>query len=87
MLKTRAMLILAQALLARAGGIEHLLEVALGKDQAQQLLSPLTWLQRAREKLAQSPGQALEQGKALGAKGLEFVKQKAQVLQQRDAGR
>jgi hypothetical protein len=87
MLKTRAMLILAQALLARAGGIEHLLEVALGNDQAQQLLTPLTWLQRAREKLAQSPGQALEQGKALGAKGLEFVKQKAQALQQSDAGR
>lgn len=87
MLKTRAMVIIGQAMLARAGGLEAVLEAALGKEKAQRLLAPMTWLQRAREQLATSPGQVVDQGKALGAKGLELLKDKVQALQAGDAGR
>jgi hypothetical protein len=37
--------------------------------------------------LAQSPGQVVEQGKQLGARGLELLKEKVQGLQAADAGR
>ncbi|MDX2014233.1 MAG: hypothetical protein SFW67_28800 [Myxococcaceae bacterium] len=87
LLKTRAMVIIGQAMLARAGGLEAVLEAALGKEKAQQLLAPMTWLRRAREQLATSPGQVVDQGKALGAKGLELLKDKVQALQAGDAGR
>jgi hypothetical protein len=87
LLQTRAMVIIGQALLARAGGFERVLEEVLGPEKAKQVLTPLTWLVRAREKLAQSPGQVVEQGKQLGAKGLELLKEKVQGLQAVDAGR
>lgn len=87
LLQTRAMVIIGQALLARAGGFERVLEELLGPEKAKQVLTPLTWLVRAREKLAQSPGQVVEQGKQLGARGLELLKEKMQGLQAGDAGR
>jgi hypothetical protein len=87
LLKTRAMVILAQALLARAGGFERVLEAVLGPEKAQQLMAPLRWLRRAREQLAQSPAQVVEQGQQLGVKGLELLKDQVQGRRAVDAGR
>lgn len=86
LLQTRAMVILAQALLARAGGLENVLRVAVGDARAKELLAPLEWLQRTREKLGSAPSQVAEQGKALGAKGLDFVKRRVDGLRAGDAG-
>lgn len=80
LLQTRAMVILAQALLARAGGLENVLRVAVGEERAKELVAPLEWLQRTREKLGSAPSQVAEQGKALGAKGLDFVKRRVDGL-------
>ncbi|MCU0698524.1 MAG: hypothetical protein MUC96_18645 [Myxococcaceae bacterium] len=87
MLKARAMSIIAQALLTRIGGLEGLLVVTLGRERAEKLMVPLSSLRRAREQLADAPGQVVDQGKALGAKGLELLKDKVQALQAGDAGR
>jgi hypothetical protein len=84
LLQARAMVIIGQALLARAGGLENVLRTVLGDERAKELAAPLEWLARTREKLGRSPGQVVEQGKALGAKGLELVKERLDAF--RDAG-
>jgi len=86
LLQARAMVILGQALLARAGGIEHLLLVVAGEERARRLSAPLEWRQRTREKLGSAPSQVVGQGKAMGAKGLDFVKDRVERLRARDAG-
>lgn len=71
MLEARATFILAQALLSRAGGVEHLLSLVVGDDHAKQIALPLTWLERTRRGLSgASPASAWEKGK----QGLELLK-------------
>lgn len=66
MLEARATFILAQALLSRAGGVEHLLSLVVGDEHAKQLALPLTWLERTRRGLAgASPASAWQKGKEL----------------------
>ena len=52
LLQTRATVILAQALLARAGGLEHVLIVLLGEEQGTRAAAPVRWLERTRRGLA-----------------------------------
>ncbi|MDP1829797.1 MAG: hypothetical protein Q8L48_41405 [Archangium sp.] len=71
MLEARATFILAQALLSRAGGVEHLLTLVVGEEHAKKIALPLTWLERTRRGLAgASPSSVWEKGK----QGLELLK-------------
>jgi hypothetical protein len=80
LLKSRALLIVSQALLARAGGVEALLAALLGAEKGSQIARSLQWLQRSRLALAQSPAATLEQGKALGSRGLEALQRRVEGL-------
>jgi len=51
LLQARASAILVQALIARAGGLEKVLAMVLGDEKANQLTSPLVWLDRTRQHL------------------------------------
>ena len=73
LLQTRAMWIVGQALLARSGGVEHILVTLLGEEDGKRLALPVTWLERARRALSQSPGAVLDKGRALGSTGLEAL--------------
>jgi hypothetical protein len=79
LLKARALVIVAQALLARAGGVEGILVTALGPDEGQRLAKPLRWLERVRFALATAPAAAargaVEAGRALAAQGRDGVTQ------------
>jgi hypothetical protein len=82
--QARAALILGQALVARAGGLEQVLVTLVGPERAQQLYAPLTWMERVRqrvgefstERLASEAGETLDKARDLGGKGLEALKQK-----------
>jgi hypothetical protein len=59
--RTRAAVLLSRALLARAGGLEHVLCVLLGDDLGKKLYTPLSWLDRLRSNLAPpTPTSALD---------------------------
>ncbi|RKH58450.1 hypothetical protein [Corallococcus llansteffanensis] len=82
--QTRAALLLGRALLARAGGLEHVLTVALGPERAKQLYAPLIWMDRVRqgtaaltpEQLAQGAGETLDLAREAGSKGWDALKQR-----------
>lgn len=78
-LEARAFLVLARALIARAGGTELLLAAVVGPELAEQIHAPLLWADRVRSKLAgvdaaeEAAAGALEKVKGVGAKGLEAL--------------
>ncbi|RYZ43496.1 MAG: hypothetical protein EOO71_03290 [Myxococcaceae bacterium] len=82
--QARAGLLLGRALLARAGGLEHVLTVALGPEQAKELYAPIAWMQRVRqgtaalspEQVAQGAGETLDRARAAGSKGWDALKQR-----------
>jgi len=83
-LQARAAVILAQALIARAGGPEKLLVTVLGPERARQVYAPILWMDRVRQgvgvvsldKVASGAGETLDAAKAAGSKGFEALKQK-----------
>lgn len=83
-LQARAALILGQALIARAGGMEKILIAVLGPERAKQVYAPIVWMDRVRqgvgaltpEKLAHEAGDTLDKAREAGGKGLEALKQK-----------
>ncbi|MBE4751730.1 hypothetical protein G4177_26520 [Corallococcus sp. ZKHCc1 1396] len=82
--QARAGLLLGRALLARAGGLEHVLTVALGPEQAKQLHEPIAWMERVRqgtatlapEQVAQGAGETLDRAREAGSKGWDALKQR-----------
>ena len=50
--RTRAAFLLSKALLARAGGLEHLLCALVGEELGKKLYAPLAWLDRLRSHVA-----------------------------------
>lgn len=52
--RARGGVIIGKALLSRAGGLDHILDVAVGSDAATQAKKPLEWLRTSREQLAQA---------------------------------
>lgn len=80
LLEARAMLIVGQALLARSGGVEKILVTLLGEEKGKELAEPVRWLERTRRAIAQTPGEKLEEGKELGAKGLEALKKRVEEI-------
>ncbi|RKH37441.1 hypothetical protein [Corallococcus sicarius] len=82
--QARAGLLLGRALLARAGGLEHVLTVALGPERAKQLYAPLLWMDRVRqgtatltpEEVAQGAGETLDRAREAGSKGWDALKQR-----------
>jgi hypothetical protein len=82
-LQARAAVILGQALIARAGGLEKLLTDVLGPEQAKQLYAPVVWLDRVRQgvaqaspdKVAQGAGEALNVAREAGGKGLDAARE------------
>lgn len=83
-LQARAAVILAQALIARAGGPEKLLVTVLGPERARQVYAPILWMDRVRQgvgavsldKVASGAGETLDTAKAVGSKGFEALRQK-----------
>lgn len=82
--QTRAGLLLGRALLARAGGLEHVLTVALGPERAKQLYAPLLWMDRVRqgtaklspEQVAQGAGETLDRAREAGSRGWKALQQR-----------
>ncbi len=83
-MQARAGLILGQALIARAGGLEHILITLLGPEKAKEIYAPIAWMDRVRqglgelspEKLASESGGALDKAREAGSKGLDALRQK-----------
>jgi hypothetical protein len=83
-LQARAALILGQALVARAGGLEKLLVTVLGPERAKQVYAPIAWMDRVRqgvgaltpEKRAQEAAGTLDKAREAGGEGLEAPKQR-----------
>ncbi|MBN1210446.1 MAG: hypothetical protein JXB05_36670 [Myxococcaceae bacterium] len=83
-LQARAALILGQALVARAGGLENLLVIVLGPERAKQVYAPIAWMDRVRqgvgaltpEKFAHEAAGTLDKAREAGGEGLEALKQK-----------
>lgn len=87
LLEARATVILAQALLSRAGGVEALLVLFLGEESGKQLAAPLAWLERTRRGLARaSPASAVDKGKDVGKRGLELLEKALRPGAPGDAG-
>jgi hypothetical protein len=82
--QTRASLLLGRALLARAGGLEHVLTVLLGPEQAKALYAPLLWMDRVRqgtakltpEQVAQGAGETLDKAREAGSRGWKALQQR-----------
>lgn len=72
---TRAQLLIASALIARAGGVRGILIQLLGAEDAAKVYAPLTLLSAVSGQLASEAHSAAAQGEALGKKGLHFLKQ------------
>ncbi|WP_434389761.1 hypothetical protein [Melittangium boletus] len=91
--QTRAALMLGQALVARAGGVEHILVTLMGPEKGKNVYAPLAWMDRVRqgvgelttEKLAQEAGESLDKARALGGKGLDALKQRLERGTERTA--
>jgi hypothetical protein len=83
-LQARAAVILGQALIARAGGLEHILVTVLGPERAKQVYAPIAWMDRVRQGMstvsvdtvAREAGDTLNAAKEVGGKGLEALKKK-----------
>ncbi|AKJ04771.1 hypothetical protein ATI61_101156 [Archangium gephyra] len=83
-LQARASVILAQALIARAGGLENILVTVLGPEQAKQVYAPIVWMDRVYqgvgeltpEKVAHEAGGTLDKVREVGGKGLDALKQR-----------
>jgi hypothetical protein len=76
--KAKAAAILGQALLKRGGGLEHILDVIVGSEEA---AKPIAWLKGSRDQLAQNVGGA---AKDLAGSKLDAIKQAVKELT--DAG-
>ncbi|WP_375742045.1 hypothetical protein NR800_21855 [Corallococcus interemptor] len=82
--QTRATLLLGRTLLARAGGLEHVLTVLLGPEQAQKLYTPLVWMDRVRqrtaqlspEQVAQGAGETLDRAREVGNRGWKALQER-----------
>ncbi|MFP2907555.1 hypothetical protein ACLESD_21390 [Pyxidicoccus sp. 3LFB2] len=82
-LQARAAVILAQALIARAGGPEKILVTVLGPERAKQVYAPVLWMDRVRQgvgavsvdSIASGAGDTLSAAKEVGGKGLEAAKE------------
>lgn len=85
-LQARAAVILGQALIARAGGLEHILVTVLGPERAKQVYAPIAWMDRVRQGMstvsmdtdavARGAGDTLNAAKEAGGKGLDALKKK-----------
>ncbi|WP_375754420.1 hypothetical protein [Corallococcus exercitus] len=82
--QTRATVLLGRTLLARAGGLEHVLTVLLGPDRAQRLYAPLVWMDRVRqrtaglspEQVAQGAGETLDRAREVGNRGWKALQER-----------
>ncbi|RKH77307.1 hypothetical protein D7Y21_37490, partial [Corallococcus sp. AB045] len=82
--QTRATVLLGRTLLARAGGLEHVLTVLLGPARARQLYAPLVWMDRVRqrtarlspEQVAQGAGQTLDHAREAGNRGWKALQER-----------
>jgi hypothetical protein len=80
----RAAIILGQALVARAGGLEKILVTVLGKERAKQVYEPILWMDRVRTGVAQvktedvvrEAGGVMDKAREAGNKGLSTLKDK-----------
>ncbi|QSQ26124.1 hypothetical protein JY651_14850 [Pyxidicoccus parkwayensis] len=83
-LQARAALILTEALVARAGGLENILVVVLGPERGKQVYEPIAWMDRVRrgvgsvsmDSVKKGAGDTLNAAKDMGGKGLEALKKK-----------
>lgn len=83
-LQARAALILGQALLARAGGLESVLITLLGPEKGKEVYAPIAWMGRVHEgvgalsaeALAHEAAGTLEKAREAGGKGLDALRQK-----------
>ncbi|WP_223637847.1 hypothetical protein [Corallococcus sp. EGB] len=83
-LQTGATLLLGRTLLARAGGLEHVLTVLLGPERTKQLYAPLVWMDRVRqrtarlspEQLAQGAGETLDRAREAGDRGWKALQER-----------
>ncbi|MFB1481684.1 hypothetical protein [Corallococcus sp. RDP092CA] len=81
--QTRATLLLGRTLLARAGGLEHVLTVLLGPARARQLYVPLVWMDRVRQRttqlspaqMAHGAGKKLDLAREAGARGWKALQE------------
>ncbi len=77
-LRARSFTILAQALLARAGGLEKVLVELFGEEEGKKLYAPVAWLDSAKKNLRElTPGAAVDRGKELLDRGLGRLKEGA----------
>ncbi|MBN9682669.1 MULTISPECIES: hypothetical protein [unclassified Corallococcus] len=82
--QTRATLLLGRTLLARAGGLEHVLTVLLGPERAKELYAPLVWMDRVRqrtaalspEQVAQGAGETLDRAREVGNRGWKALQER-----------
>lgn len=72
---SRAQLLIASALIARAGGVQNILVQLLGPEDAAKVYAPLTFLSAVAGQLQSGAQSAAEQGEELGRKGLRFLKE------------
>lgn len=84
LLQARAGLVLGQALLARAGGLEVVLIQMLGPEKGKELYAPIAWMRRVRtqlgelgaEEVASKAEGALGGIREAGSRGLDAIKGK-----------
>jgi hypothetical protein len=72
---TRAQLLIASALIARAGGMHNILVQLLGPEDAAKVYAPLTFLSAVGGQLQSGAHSAAQQGGELSRKGLQFLKE------------
>jgi hypothetical protein len=72
----RAQLVIGRALIARAGGVQHILTQLLGAERAAQVYAPVAFLSAVSAELPKSAQDALKQGQDLSSKGLNFLKER-----------
>jgi hypothetical protein len=80
----RAAVILARALVARAGGLEKILVTVLGEERAKQVYEPLVWMDRVQlglaevktEDVVREAGGVLDKAREAGNQGLSTLKEK-----------
>jgi|GEM_PF-1483474 len=84
-LQARAAVILGQALVARAGGLEPILVTVLGAERAKQVYGPIAWMDRVRQGVGQlDPAKVvrdeadvtLDKVREAGGKGMDALKQR-----------
>ncbi|MSP63114.1 MAG: hypothetical protein EXR72_22805 [Myxococcales bacterium] len=86
--RARAGALIGRALVARAGGLEHILATLLGPERGKKAYQPIAWLDRLQANAATVDAAALKEGardvadrsKEAGKKGLDFLKSKVDEL-------